>query len=261
MTGLTAALWTETLKFRRSKTPWVSVLAFSLVPIMGGLSMLIVKYPQLAHRLGMISTKAEMTISAADWPAYFRFLAQAMAAGGLFLFGFLFIWVFGREYSDRTAKDLLALPTAREAIVFAKFIVAACWSVVLAVWVFLLIIGVGSAIELPGWSTGLLLSNAGTQALEAGLTILLVTPFALVASAGRGYLPPIGFMLLVVVLGQVFTPIGWGPYYPWAVPALASGAAGADAQPLGAVSYLLVMLTVLAGVAGTLVWWRYADQT
>ena len=40
-----------------------------------------------------------------------------MAAGGLFLFGFLFIWVFGREYSDRTAKDLLALPTARS---FAK---------------------------------------------------------------------------------------------------------------------------------------------
>ncbi|MEV0143917.1 MULTISPECIES: ABC transporter permease [unclassified Nonomuraea] len=35
------------------------------------------------------------------------------------------IWLFGREFSDHTAKDLLALPTSRTAIVAAKFVVAA----------------------------------------------------------------------------------------------------------------------------------------
>ncbi len=260
--GLAVALWAEMLKFRRSRAPWISALGIAIVPLAGGLFMLILKYPQFAQRLGIITTKAQLLIRAADWPSYFGFLAQAMSGGGLFLFGLLVIWVFGREFSDRTAKDLLALPTARSAIVLAKFIVAAGWSALLAVWAFLLSLGAGLAIGMPGWSAELALSAAGAQAQAAILTILLVSPFAWVASAGRGYLPPIGVMLLVVILGQVFTTIGWGPYYPWAVPALASGAAGAaGVSSLGVVSYVLMALAVLVGIGGTLAWWRFADQT
>jgi ABC-2 type transport system permease protein len=36
-------------------------------------------------------------------------LAQGIAIGGLFVFGFIMSWIFGREYTDRTMKDLLAL--------------------------------------------------------------------------------------------------------------------------------------------------------
>ena len=43
--------------------------------------------------------------------------------------------------------------------------------------------------------------------------------------------------------------------------ALASGAAGPGGQQLGAISYLLVMLTGLLGISATLAWWRWADQT
>jgi ABC-type transport system involved in multi-copper enzyme maturation permease subunit len=38
-------------------------------------------------------------------------------------FAFVTSWVFGREYSDRTVKDLLALPAPRSSIVLSKFIV------------------------------------------------------------------------------------------------------------------------------------------
>jgi ABC-2 type transport system permease protein len=261
MSGLAAALWTETLKFRRSKAPWLSALGFSLAPLVGGLFMVILKDPQLARRMGLLATKAEITTGVADWPTYFGLLAQATAVGGAFLFGLIFIWVFGREYSDRTAKDLLALPTARGAIVLAKFIVAGCWSAGLVVWIYVLGLGIGSAIVLPGGSVGLALSAAGTIALVAGLTLLLTTPVALAASAGRGYLSPIGFLLLAAFLSQVLAVLGWGPYFPWSVPALASGAAGAGAQVLGAGSYLLVVFTGIAGLVGTLAWWQFADQT
>jgi len=46
---------------------------------------------------------------------------------GLIGFAFVTGWVFGREYSDRTVKDLLALPTPRLSIVLSKFIVVAIW--------------------------------------------------------------------------------------------------------------------------------------
>jgi ABC-2 type transport system permease protein len=118
--------------------------------------------------------------------------------------------------------------------------------------------GVGNAIGLPGWTTDFAQHTAGTLALVVGLTILLVLPFALAASAGRGYLPPFGCMLLAVILAQMAASIGWGPYFPWAV----AGLAGTNGpETLGIGSYALVLITALAGILCTLAWWRYADQT
>ena len=68
-------------------------------------------------------------------------------------------------------------------------------------------------------------------------------------------------MILALVSAQVVAILGWGAYYPWAVPALYGGAAGPDAQALGPISFLLVVLVGGAGVAATLIWWRWADQT
>jgi ABC-2 type transport system permease protein len=98
-------------------------------------------------------------------------------------------------------------------------------------------------------------------AAVAGLTIVVLPPFAWVASAGRGYLPAIGAMFLVVALGQVLATLGWGAYFPWSAPALLSGAAGTEGTQLGLESYAVVFLAGLAGIAATILHWRYADQT
>lgn len=261
MTELTAALWTEILKVRRSKAPWLTMLGFSMAPLMSGLFMLILRDPDWARNAGLITAKAQLTAGTADWPAYFGLLAQAIPAAGFVLFGLVVAWVFGREHSDRTAKDLLALPVSREAIVAAKFIVVACWCAALALIAYLLALAVGSAIGLPGWSSELLANATRQLALLVALSVVVATPFAWAASAGHGYLPPVGLMFLALFLSQVLAVMGWGEFFPWAVPAIVSGAAGPDAQQVGAGSYLLVALTGLLGVAGTLAWWRWADQT
>ena len=54
--------------------------------------------------------------------------------------------------------------------------------------------------------------------------------------------------------------LGLGPWFPWAAPALLSGAAGPEAQNLGVGTYLLVTATVAGGIAGVIAWWRAADQ-
>jgi len=260
MTGLTAALWAEALKARRSRVPLVTAIGFALAPLMGGLFMVILKDPAMARRFGLISTKAQLFSGVADWTTYFGLLAQATAVGGFAVFGLAAIWIFGREYSDRTAKDLLALPTSRAAIVSAKMIVLAAWTALLVALVLGLGLVLGAAIGLPGWSVGLAVRSAVLIVIVAGLTYALVAPFALAASAGRGYLPPIGVLFLTIFLAQVIAALGWGAYFPWSVPALLSGAAGPSGSDLGAVSYLLVALTGLAGLAGALAWWQTADQ-
>jgi ABC-2 type transport system permease protein len=261
MSGLRAAVWAEALKARRSRVPWVTALGFCLAPLMGGFFMVVLKDPERARRLGLIGTKAQLLTGTADWPTYLGVLAQATAVGGVLLFGLATIWVFGREYSHRTAADLLARPTGPPAIVAATCLVDAVWSAGLMAIVFLLGLAVGSLVGLPGWSVGLAVGGAGTIAATGGLTLLLVTALALAASAGRGYLPAVGVMFLMVFLAQVVAAAGWGAYFPWSVPALYSGIAGRDLQQLGTISYLLVATAGLAGVLGTLAWWRLADQT
>ena len=90
----------------------------------------------------------------------------------------------------------------------AKFLVVAYWSALLVALAYGLSLAVGHAIGLPGWSTALAANTAEKVAVVGSLTIGLVAPFALVASAGRGYLPPVGFMFLIVFLSQALSVLG-----------------------------------------------------
>jgi ABC-2 type transport system permease protein len=220
MSNITQAIWVELLKARRSKMPLLTALGFSLAPFAGGFFMIVLKDPDLARRLGMISAKAQIVAGSADWQTYLGFLAQATAIGGIILFSFIGSWVFGREYSDHTLKDLLALPTSRSTIVLAKFVVVMLWSAILTMVIYVIGLGVGVAVALPPVSAEIFWQGTITMAITACLTIALVTPIAFFASVGRGYLPPLGAAILAVILAQVIVATGWGEYFPWAVPAL-----------------------------------------
>lgn len=261
MNGFSASLWSETLKMRRSKVPLFTALGFSVAPLVGGLFMIILKDPEAARSMGLISAKAQLTAGVADWTTFFNILSQAVAVGGAILFAILTSWVFGREFSDRTAKELLALPTSREAIVAAKFVIVAVWTLILSLLVFLIGLIVGNLVVIPGWSQELL-RNASVDVLGSAVLTIALLPFvALFASIGRGYMPPFGWAIFTVALAQVAAVMGWGDWFPWSVPALFSGAAGPRDQWIGVHSYLIVILTSAIGLAATFYWWRNADQT
>ncbi|MCP4197650.1 MAG: ABC transporter permease subunit [Proteobacteria bacterium] len=256
MNNLIQATWVELFKARRSNMPLLTGIGFLLVPLVGGFFMIILKDPELARRAGLISTKAQLMAGVADWPTFLNLLAQATAVGGLILFSLIGSWVFGREYSDRTIKDLLALPISRSAIVAAKFVLIAAWSTVLVLIIYGVGLAVGAAVDLPQVPAQVIQQGSVTIAITAALTIASITPIIFFASAGHGYLPPMGVAILAIVFAQVVAIAGWGEYFPWSIPALYS-----QGVPLGAVSYVIMALTGIAGVAATFLWWELADQT
>lgn len=251
---------TELLKARRSRVPWVTVLAFTVVALVGGLFMFILQDIGRARTMGLVGAKAALVGGAADWPAYFSFLAQSTAVGGMIVFGLVQIWVFGREFAQHTAKDLLALPTARVTVVVAKFAVVAAWCLVLVVQLLVLGLVIGVALGLPGWTAEVVAAGLARIAGVAVMTMLLTTPVALAACLGRGYLPGVGAMIAAVFCAQIVAALGYGQYFPWSVPALTSGLAGPGQPAPGAWGIALVIATGVAGVAGTAWWWRQADH-
>lgn len=120
----------------------------------------------------------------------------------------------------------------------------------------------GLLVHIPGWMEVSLYAFLLKYFICAFLNTLLVTPVALIASIGRGYILPIGFVILIMIITQLmFLGIpGLSFYFPWALPALFSKVAGEAVPPPGIISYLIYLATVLLGLFSTIYWWRFADQ-
>ncbi len=261
MNPFLAALWTETLKARRSKVTPLIAAGFLILPLVSGLFMVILKDPEQARALGLISMKAQLAGGSADWPTFFGMMNMGAAIGGGILFAIINTWVFGREYSDHTAKELLAVPTSRAAIIAAKFVLSVLWMLALTAIIFGVGLGVGAAVGIPGWTPALGWASFGSIMTAALLLVLLSSFVAFFASMGRGFLPPLGWAFMTMVLAQIAGALGWGDRFPWTVPGLLSGMAGPGIELIGLHSYLLVLLVGVSGTVATFAWWLRADQT
>lgn len=261
MKAFLAALWAEILKARRSKMMLGGAIIFMILPLAGGLFMLILKDPAQAKALGIINAKAQITAMTADWPSYLGMIAMGAGGLGQILFAFLTAWVFGREFSDHTAKEWLALPTPRWAVVAAKFVTVALWALGLGLLVYLVSIGVGLAIGIPGGSFDLAWMVFLNILVTVPLNVMLMPMAAFFASRGRGYILPLAWTILAMGLANLVSVLGWGDWFPWGVPVLVSGMVKPNADHLGPHSYLMVLLACIAGLAVTFAWWRNADQT
>jgi ABC-2 type transport system permease protein len=261
MTNLLSALWAEALKARRSNVPRLALIGFTLAPLMDGFFMFIMKDPERAREMGLLSVKAQLAMSTADWSTFFGVLTQAIAVGGVIVFSIVTAWVFGREFSDHTAKELLALPVTREQIVTAKLVVVSTWVLITTLWVYLAGLVIGRLVDIPGWTNALAWRSLNDVLLTAAMTLLLMTPVAFIASMGRGYLPPLSWAVLTIFFSQIIAATGWGDWFPWSVPALFSGVVGPRQAQLGLHSYVLVVIAGVIGLVLTFWWWRSADQT
>ena len=248
----------EGRKALTSPVPWVTGLAVLLFPVIGVGFMLIVQDPEGAKALGIIGTKAKLSGLSADWPSYLGFINQAMTVGFLLLEALLLSWLFGREWSDRTLKLLLPVPVGRGRLVAAKFLVVGLWGVLTLGLLGLTTWGLGSTANLPQWSDELIITWSGHFAAGGFLTLLLGTWTAFFASWGRGYLAPIAWTLVTLMLAELGIVLGWGSLIPWAIPALAAGVAATS--PLEFPSLVAVMITAIAGAVTTVLFWTRADH-
>jgi len=181
---------------------------------------------------------------------------EIIGAGGILLFILILSWIFGREFTDGTLKDMLAVPVERGSIVLAKYTVMAIWAEAMTLVIFIAGLCMGALMNLPGGSINVLIQGSGLVVEASFLAILAVLPFALLASMGRGYLLPLGVAGLTMIVVNLAQILGWGEFFPWAVPVIFA----LGKSPLTMTSYWIVLLTGLAGMIGTYLWWKYADQ-
>ncbi len=250
---------TELLKLRRSKVPGLSLLAFALGPLGGGLFMWIVGHPGSAEQLGLLGTKANLLGLDASWAGYFTMLTQMVGLVGQLVLAVIATYVFGREYVDGTARNMLALPVGRGWFVVAKLVVVAGWWAALVAVILAEGCVVAWALHLPGLTGAVVGRGVRDVFLAAYFSFLLVPVVAWIATLGRGYLPPLAFTMLMLVLGNVLGATGWGKWFPWSIVPLFAGVAGPRTDVLASGSVLVVALTCGLGVTLTVAQVRWGD--
>jgi ABC-2 type transport system permease protein len=91
--------------------------------------------------------------------------------------------------------------------------------------------------------------------MNIGLSAIM----AFLASLTRGYLMPLIFAVVVLMLVSFVGAIGLGSFYPWAIPG-AFAMAGVKGGNPGTIGAIIVIALSIAGVVATSLYWRYADQ-
>ncbi len=254
------AIEAELIKVKRAKILWATFIAFGIAPVMGAVFIFVMQNGDISAKASGLIIKAKAMNFQANWESYIAILTQAVGIGGVLVFGFVIGWIFGREYSDKTAKDLLALPTPRTTILNAKFIVYFFWCLLLVLFNLLLAFVFGMFLQLPPASTSTLAQLLINYFVTTFLTILVGIPIAFFALLGKGYLAPLGFVMLMLVFSQIIAVTGYGAFFPWSIPGLYSGVASEYKLSLNNLSYAILLLTSITGYIATIIYWNYTDQ-
>ncbi len=244
-------LFTELLKLRRAAVVWGTLGAMLASPLGVALLIWIVQDPERAARTGMLGTKADLTGVEATWASYGSFVVLIIGSAGWLVLAFIMSFVFGREYSDRTATALFTFPVPRYRFAVAKFLLSLGWWAIVTVLTLAEAVVVGLALGLSGWTPQLpfdLLADAG---IAAAVTWLAGPPVALLAVWSRGYLAPVGAAMALLLAGQLLGQTGWASWFPWSV------LVSANTDPVGvpAHSWVPLLATAVLGIAATV--WRY----
>jgi ABC-2 type transport system permease protein len=257
MTDFFEMIRVEWLKAMRSRIPLWTTLGSLFLPVVVALMILISKNPEISKKLGVVSAKANLVgFAATQWSTYMGLVAEILATAGFFMFIVIVSWIFGREFADGTAKDLLAVPVPRETIILGKLAVFAIWSAAMSLLILVGSLIMGAVIGLPGGSTEVIMRGTGITLGTAGLVVLVVVPFAYLASNGRGYLLPLSLAVFTLILANVAIALGWGDLFPWSIPGLYSQ----DKNLVGAAGIWVVVVTGMVGWFITNRWWKTADQ-
>jgi len=254
---MTRALKAEFLKVRRSRTLlWTALVVAAYAILSTVLNRVLLGDPNFAKSIatgGPVFQKAvEAGFFELNWANQLRVAVQGITGTwGIMLFAFVTVYVFGREYKDGTAKNMLTLPVRRETFVVAKMIVVACWVFALtALSLTLHVIGL-ALLGVPGFDWNHV-GSAAVDALEVTLLIYLTLPLvAWIAMIGHGYLRGMLFSLAAVGVGNGIATTSLSKYYPWNLPVHLAGASWLPLAPADLVpaSYLISIALFAVGVA------------
>ncbi len=197
------------------------------------------------------------------WKELMELGAQGVSSWwGVLLGGFVAAYVFGQEYSEGTAHNMLALPVRREWFVVAKLALLLVWVFALAALSVAAHAGYAALLRLDGFALEHVMRGLSDSMLVTVVIAATLPLVAFIAVLGRGYLAPMIFSGVAFATGVLVLQAGWERWYPWGMAFALVGMGwmpGETKSSLTTGSWVILGAVFLAGVAALVVQIDYAD--
>jgi ABC-2 type transport system permease protein len=174
---------------------------------------------------------------------------------GSFCFSIIAAWIFGREFIQKTATELLVFPAPRSTVVIAKTVSLAVSVLILAAGEFVL----SRVLLLAAGGTGSrdpLAYDLARHGIMTAMLLALCMPVLFLSLCGRGYFLPVSFSVAVILYVNIDSSgLPFTRYIPWCIPLVYMETL---LQPFDVV---ILVFMGLGGLLASLAWWRCADHT
>ncbi len=235
-------LSTEFLKLKRSQLFLISMLGAATSPF-----VCFIAY------LGMKSKKPGVPILFNE--VFSETNLYLVLLIGVTLYGVITAYLFNREYTENTLKNILTIPISRTRLFMSKLILLLIWILFLTMFAWGLTLIFGVIGQFQGLSAAVLMTAFKEYIVGGVLLFLLVTPTILVTLLCKNYVPSIVFTVALTMVNVLIGNSEYRVLYPWsAVLVIAWHDFITQYPPV--YSYLSIFATSLLGLLAAVIYFK-----
>jgi len=177
---------------------------------------------------------------------------------GIPLYGVAAAWLYSREYTEDTLKNLLTIPVSRTGLLLSKLALLFLWILTLAVTAWALTLTLGLLGGFGGLSASLLLASFKQFTGAAALLFALCTPVICIALVMRHLVPAMIFSIAVTMVTVMGSTSEYKGLIPWSA---AFDLVNGTLLPVypALYSYVSIAATSIAGLAAALIHFERTD--
>ena len=177
------------------------------------------------------------------------------------IFAIIISYLFGREYNEHTLKTMLTIPISRGKFILSKYVMFLVWILILTIVTSLSTLVFGFVAGLEGFTLKLFINSFAQLLFGNVLLFLTFSPFVFLSLFITNMVPAmVGGAALSLVNLMVYGQ-SWAPFVPWVCPYLIASGEIAEYSTSIFVSYGIILVTFLIGLAISYIYFTKKDVT
>ncbi len=175
------------------------------------------------------------------------------------LFAIIISYLFGREYNEHTLKTILTIPISRGKFLTSKYLMFLAWIIILTIVTSISTVIFGFIAGLEGFTLKLFIDSIAQLLFSNVLLFLTFSPFVFISLFITNMVPAMVGGASLTLINMLIYGQNWAPFVPWVCPYLIASGEIAEYSTSIIVSYAVILLTFLIGVAISYIYFTKKD--
>src|SRR5690625_672176 len=177
---------------------------------------------------------------------------------GVPLYGVVTTYLFTREYTENTLKNILTIPVSRMSFIMSKTLLLFMWIMMLTVIAWGITLVLGLLMQFNGLSSSMLTESIKQFSIGGILLFILSSPIILVTLVMKNYVPTIIFTVVITLINVMGGNSEHRALFPWAAAGdIANHTLPSTYPP--EYSYITITATALTGFIAMIVYFKKVD--